>query len=121
MGVQHYAELIAWQKAMDLAVGVYKATANYPESERFGLVNQTRRAAVSVPSNIAEGQGRGTTKDFCQFLYIARGSLQEMETQTILAERLGFLSPEARANLNNLSTEVGRILGGLLRSLVAGH
>jgi four helix bundle protein len=121
MAVQHYGELIAWQKAMDFATAIYRATGGFPDAERFGLTNQMRRAAVSVPSNIAEGQGRGTTKDFLHFLYIARGSLQEVETQTLLAHRLGFLSADEQSALANLSSEVSRILGGLIRSLATSH
>ena len=75
MAVRHYTDLIAWQKAMDLVVGVYEATNGFPPSERFGLTNQLRRAAVSVPSNIAEGQGRQSTRDFLRCLSIASGSL----------------------------------------------
>lgn len=121
MAVQHYGELIAWQKAMDLAVEVYRHTGDFPQSERYGLVSQVRRSAVSVPSNIAEGQGRGTTKDFVHFLHVARGSLQEAETQILLSERLGFLSAEARLDLTTRAAEVSRILGGLIRSLATSH
>ena len=88
MTVHHYSDLIVWQKAMDLVVHVYEVTESFPQREVFGLTNQVRRAAVSIPSNIAEGQGRGTTKDFLHFLAIARGSLQEVETQLLLAYRL---------------------------------
>lgn len=88
MTVRHYSDLIVWQKAMDLVVHVYEVTESFPQREVFGLTNQVRRAAVSIPSNIAEGQGRGTTKDFLHFLAIARGSLQEVETQLLLAYRL---------------------------------
>lgn len=117
MAVQYYGDLIVWQKAMDLTTAVYRVTSGFPDVERFGLTNQIRRAAVSVPSNIAEGQGRGTTRDFLHFLYIARGSLQEVETQLLLAHRLGFLTVEQQASLVSLTSEVSRILGGLIRSL----
>jgi four helix bundle protein len=109
--------LIAWQKAMDLVIEVYRATENFPKTELFGLANQMRRATVSIPSNISEGQGRSTTKDFIHFLYIARGSLQEVETQIILSQRLGFLSDRTRHDLIARSTEIARILNGLIRSL----
>lgn len=121
MAVVSYQELIAWQKAMDLVVAVYRATATFPPDERFGLTNQLRRASVSVPSNIAEGQGRGTTKDFLHFLHIARGSLQELETQTLIAQRLNFLPPNEKDSLIALSSEVSRILGGLIRTLATKH
>ncbi len=88
-GVQSYKDLIAWQKAMDMVEGVYRVTAGYPRDERFGLISQTRRAAVSVPSNIAEGYGRQTRREYIQFVHIARGSANEVETQLLLACRLG--------------------------------
>lgn len=117
MAVHSYRDLIAWQKAMDLVVAVYRATEPYPQREVFGLTNQSRRAAVSIPSNIAEGQGRGTAKDYVHFLHIARGSLQELETQLILAQRLGFLlDPEVQSLLCQ-SDEVSRIVSGLMRAL----
>ena len=115
--VRHYTELVAWQRAMDLVVAVYTATDSFPKSEMFGLTNQLRRAAVSVPSNIAEGQGRSTTKDFVHFLHIARSSLQEVETQVFIACRVGFVGDEAKSKLLELTTETFRILCGLIRSL----
>jgi four helix bundle protein len=102
---------------MDLVVRVYKATEEFPRREMFGLTNQVRRAAVSIPSNIAEGQARDTTRDFVRFLTIARGSLQELETQVLIASRLDFLGEPDRADLVGRIQEVGRLLGGLLRSL----
>lgn len=117
MAVQHYSDLIAWQKSMDLVVDVYEASEGFPPKEAFGLTNQLRRAAVSVPSNIAEGQGRGTTKDFLHFLHIARGSLQEVETQALIAGRLGFIRDEVRIALIAKTTEASRILNGLIRAL----
>jgi four helix bundle protein len=117
MAISSYRDLIAWQKAMDLVVTVYQATEPYPNREMFGLTNQSRRAAVSVPSNIAEGQGRGSTKDYVHFLRIARGSLQELETQLILAQRLGFLPDSHLESLLAQSDEVSRIISGLIRSL----
>jgi four helix bundle protein len=115
--VNSYRDLIAWQKAMDLVVAVYQATEPFPQREMFGLTNQSRRAAVSIPSNIAEGQGRGSTKDYVHFLRIARGSLQELETQLILAERLGYLAEPLLQSLLSQSCEVSRIVAGLIRSL----
>jgi four helix bundle protein len=117
MTVRHYQELIAWQKAMDLVVVVYRYTASFPKEEMFGLTSQLRRAAVSIPSNIAEGQGRRTTKEFVNFLAIARGSLQEVETQLFIAERLNYLTGAALAEITKLSSEVGRLICGLANSL----
>jgi four helix bundle protein len=117
MAVQSFRDLIAWQKAMDLVVLVYRATEGFPSREMFGIVNQMRRAAVSVPSNIAEGQGRLGSKEFCRFLGIARGSVQELQTQVLIARRLEFLTEEQSAELIGLATEVARIVNGLLSSL----
>ena len=121
MTVRHYSDLVAWQKAMDLAVATYRSTEHFPQREIFGLPNQMRRAAVSIPSNIAEGQGRSTTKDFVNFLFIARGSLQELETQAILSCRLSFISEETKASLLTATAEEARILNGLINSLAANH
>jgi len=85
-----YQQLIVWQKSMLLVSHIYELTQALPDDEKFGLTSQLRRAAVSVPSNIAEGSGRGSDKDFCRFLYQARGSLTEIETQLLIAQRLGF-------------------------------
>jgi four helix bundle protein len=117
MAVKHYQELIAWQKAMDLVEMIYRSTGSFPKEEMFGLTCQVRRAGVSMPSNIAEGQGRRTTGEFLQFLSIARGSLQEAETQILLAERLGYLDEARRMEVFNLSSEVGRLISGLINAL----
>ncbi len=116
---QHYRELIAWQKAMDLVVCVYELTKTFPDDERFGLVSQVRRAAVSIPSNIAEGQSRNSKGEFIQFLGIARGSTAEVTTQLLIAQRLGYLNNAATALES--AEEVGRIISGLIRSLRAKH
>ena len=125
MAVQHYQQLLVWQKAMDLAVAVYRASDPFPKSETYRLCDQLRRCAISVPSNIAEGQGRNTTPDFLRHLGIARGSLYEAETQLILAYRLGYLTDELRTALLSLTGEVGRMLNGLTtaleRKLAAGQ
>ncbi len=92
MSVRCYQELFVWQRAMDLVVRVYEVTESFPHKEQFGLTNQLRRAAVSIPSNIAEGQGRQTTRDFLTYLSIARGSLQEVETQILIATRLDYIA-----------------------------
>jgi four helix bundle protein len=115
-----YSDLIAWQKAVDLAEAVYRATKAFPKEEQFGLTIQLRRAVVSVPSNIAEGQGRSTTREFLHFLSIAYGSLLEVETQIIIAQRLGYLDTHQKADLLAATGEVGRIVNGLARSLQTG-
>jgi len=117
MEIKTYRDLIAWQKTMDLAERIYHATATLPESERFGLQSQMRRAAVSIPLNIAEGHGRQSLTDYIRFLKTARGSLMELQTQVALAERLGFLVPTQ--TMIDLLDESDRILQGLIRSLVA--
>jgi four helix bundle protein len=88
---QTYRDLVVWQKAMELVTEIYKATERFPKEEIYGLTSQLRRAAISVPSNIAEGQGRLTKKEFHHFLGYARGSLLEMETQLLIAQNLGYL------------------------------
>jgi four helix bundle protein len=112
-----YKDLIAWQKAMDLAEEVYKATRGFPRDELYGLTSQLRRAAISIPSNIAEGQGRLTPGEFRQFLGHARGSLLETETQILMANRLHYLSEEQIGHLLKLSAELGRVLNGLIASI----
>ncbi len=109
-----YRDLIAWRKSMELVVGVYAETARLPIEERFGLALQMRRAAVSIPSNIAEGWGRGPTPDFARFLRIARGSILELSTQTEICTTLGFPG-DWRAILEQ-ADEVRKILQGLINS-----
>jgi four helix bundle protein len=92
-------ELKIWNKAIDLTVDVYKATSSFPSDERFGLTSQTRRCAVSIPSNIAEGAGRNSNKEFCNFLGIANGSSYELQTQLIIANRLDLLDSSFLDNL----------------------
>ncbi len=117
MAVKNYQELIVWQKGMDLVEAVYKASQAFPKEETYGLTSQIRRAVVSVPSNIAEGQGRKSTKEFLHFLSIALGSLREVETQILIAERLTYLNKKQTAPLLTLSSEVGRLINGLYNSL----
>ena len=112
-----YRDLVAWQRAMDLVTEIYRATASFPRDELFGLTSQVRRAAVSVPSNIAEGQGRLSHKEFHYFLGLARGSLMEVETQLQIAANLGYLSPKETATLLKDTAELGKILNGLLASV----
>jgi four helix bundle protein len=117
MEIKSFRELIVWQKAMDFVVLLYENTAAFPTEERFGLTAQLRRAAVSIPSNIAEGHGRQTTRDFLHFLAIAYGSLNESQTQVILAGRLGFLADDRCSMLLDRAGEVARLLNGLTNSL----
>ncbi len=96
MQLKHYQQLIAWQKAIALVTEIYSATKSFPSDEIYGLTSQLRRAAVSVPSNIAEGQGRATRGEFVQFLCHARGSLYEVETQIVIATNLRYIAPDRR-------------------------
>lgn len=115
--VHSYRDLIAWKKAMLLVADVYRSTQSFPKSELYGLSMQLRRAAVSVPSNIAEGQGRLSTGEFKQFLGHARGSFLEIETQILIAADLEYLDTETEKLLLSQAAEVGRILNGLISSL----
>jgi len=115
--VQSYEELEAWREAMDLVTQVYRITRAFPREEAYGLTAQVRRAAVSVPSNIAEGQGRRGTREFLNHLSMARGSLLEVETQLEIAHRLGYLPPTYRTTLRNQTATVGRLINGLIRAL----
>lgn len=112
-----YKELVVWQKAVNLVADIYRLTVKFPKEEQYGLVSQLRRSAVSVPSNVAEGWGRGNTREYIRFLTIARGSLMELETQLIISEKLGFLSLESHKVLLAQIDEIGRMLNGLITSL----
>ena len=112
-----YRELLVWQRAMNLVELVYTASGRWPREELYGLTSQIRRASVSVPSNIAEGQGRNSNKEFINHLSIARGSLLELETQVLIAERLRYVDAEATRTILAASAEVGRLLSGLATSL----
>ena len=112
-----YRDLIAWKKAMALVREIYRITAAFPKEEIFGLTSQVRRAAVSIPSNIAEGKGRYSQRDFLHFLMQARGSINEVETQLLIAQDLGYLVEEQTHQLLQQSKEVGKILNGLISSL----
>ena len=117
MGAGSYREQVVWQKSMEFVEAIYRATRSFPKEEICGLTRQMRRAAVSIPCNIAEGQGRQTTKDFLHFLWIARGSLRELETQILIAERLTYLSQPAVGKLLELADEIGRMINALCSSL----
>ncbi|HYE24591.1 MAG TPA: four helix bundle protein [Clostridia bacterium] len=111
-----YRELRVWQQAVDLALHVYRVTEQFPHAEQFGLTSQLRRAAVSISSNIAEGKGRHTDRDFCGFLFRARGSLLELETQILIASRLGYLGTETQNQILEESAVLGRGLNALINA-----
>jgi four helix bundle protein len=115
----NHRDLVVWQKAMDLVTKIYKVTATFPNEERFGLSSQMRRAAVSVPSNIAEGHGRKATAAYLNYLSIAYGSLMELETQIEIALRLNFIDPEKISSLLVQTTEIAKMLNGLKKYLSA--
>ena len=117
MKVNSYKDLIVWQKAIQLVEEVYLASRKFPKEETFGLTSQLRRAVVSIPSNIAEGQARQGTSEFRHFLSIARGSLAEVETQLIIATKLGYLTEETLAPVMILHTEIGKMLHSLIQKL----
>jgi len=110
-----YRNLVVWQRSIELALDVYRCTKTFPRDETYGLVSQMRRAAVSVPSNIAEGKGRHSPEELVQFLFHARGSLLEVQTQITIAHRLGYLGTTDAGELETKSAEVGRLLNGLIR------
>jgi four helix bundle protein len=114
-----FRDLIAWQKAMTFVVDIYAATEVFPKHEMFCLTNQMRRAAISIPSNIAEGDGRASHVDRRHFLYVARGSSLELQTQVEIAARLGYLKKETAVKLIDQGNEVSRILNGLIKARAA--
>ncbi len=115
--LESFQELDAWKKAHALALNIYSVTGGFPQEERFGLVSQLRRAASSVPANIAEGFGRRSTRDFVRYLEIASGSLEETRYFLVLSRDLGYLNGRRYGQLNDACNEVGRLLGGLSQSL----
>jgi four helix bundle protein len=112
-----YRDLVAWQKAIELVTFVYRLTAGFPKEELYGLTSQLRRAAVSIPSNIAEGQGRKSNAEFRHFLHNAAGSLMEVETQVTIARVLGYLSAQDETELLQRTAELGRIINGLVNAI----
>jgi len=109
-----FQDLRVWQDAMDLAEEIYRVTSTFPKHELYGLVSQMRRAAVSLPSKIAEGKGRHSDPEFVRFLLHARGSLLELQTQVLIARRLQYLSEQAAAELCRRSESIGRSLNALI-------
>jgi four helix bundle protein len=114
MSIQKYQDLIVWQKSMELAAKVYRITKKLPKEEIYSLTNQMRRAAVSIPSNIAEGQARHSVKQFTHFLKIAQGSKAELETQLLLCVKIEYLSDSDITEIMLLSQEVGKMLSTLI-------
>jgi four helix bundle protein len=117
MPAKCYRDLIAWKKAFELTLSVYAETRNFPVEEKYGITAQLRKACVSIPSNIAEGEGRKSSSEFRRYLYIALGSLKETETQILISDALGYLRPKKAVELLSLADEVGRLLTGLTKSL----
>ncbi len=117
MNVRSFKDLLVWQKAMDFVVACYNAIRPFPKFETYALADQLRRAVVSVPANIAEGQGRQHRLEFIQHLSIAYGSLMEVETHILIAERLGYITSGHSSELMTQSAEIGRMLNGLQKSL----
>jgi len=109
--------LVVWQKGVDLVTEIYRLSKKFPKDELFGLTSQIRRAAVSIPSNIAEGRGKSSKGEFQQFLHHSRGSLAEVETQIIIAQNLGYLNAADAERVIEIIAEVGRLLHGLLAAI----
>ena len=117
MNIQNYKDLIVWQKAMDLAEEIHRLSKTFPREDLYGLTSQIRRAAVSVPSNIAEGHARQSTAEFRNFLSIALGSLAEVDTQQLLAQRFEYLTPEQATKATQLMEEIAKMLHSLRAKL----
>ena len=117
MSNSSFTDLRVWRESIELATEVYELTATFPKHEIYSLTQQMRRASVSVPSNIAEGKGRGSARDFRQFLYQTRGSLLELQTQILIAERLNYASSERSRAVLDHASRVGRSLSGLINAI----
>jgi len=117
--VRNYRDLEVWQRGMELAAQIYEATKGFPTTETYGLTSQLRRAAVSVPSNIAEGHTRASTKEYLRQLAVAHGSISEIDTQLLLARRLGFLAPDSATSLLEEVECIGKMLRRLRQSLAS--
>ena len=115
--IESFKDLIVWQKGIELVNEIYKVTKHFPKDELYGLTSQARRAAISVPANIAEGWGRGTTKNYIQFLEISRGSLYELNTLIIISVNQEYLSSEKCSEIESNINEIGRILNALITKL----
>ena len=115
--IKSYQDLIVWQKSVQLVTDIYSLTRNFPADERFGIISQLNRAAISIPTNIAEGWGRETSKNYLQFLRISRGSVMEVQTLLIISKNLNFISQTEFDSLSTKTEEVGKILQGLIKSI----
>jgi len=115
--INNYKELKVWQKAMDLSESIYRLTRGFPKNEQYGIISQIQRSVSSIAANIAEGWGRGMTKEYILFLRIARGSLTELETHLILAHRLGYVEREELNRTQGEIEKIGMMLNGLIQSL----
>ncbi len=115
--MKSYRELEVWKKAMDMVVAVYELANEFPQQEKYGLISQMQRAAVSIPANIAEGYGRVHRGDYVHHLSIVRGSLAELETHITIAVRLNYVSREIAMNIWNMTQEVGKMLSTMIRTL----
>jgi four helix bundle protein len=115
--IHSFRDLVVWQKSVELVTEIYRLSKKFPKDEVFGLTSQIRRAAVSIPSNIAEGRGKSSKGEFQQCLHHSRGSLAEVETQIIIAQNLGYLTAAETESVMEMIAEVGRLLHGLLTSL----
>ena len=111
-------KLIVWQKSHELVLKIYEITKDFPKEELFGLISQIRRAAVSVPSNIVEGKARGSNKDYRRFLLMARGSLEEVKYQLLLARELKYIKQEQYNKTITITDEIGKMLNSMIRKLV---
>jgi four helix bundle protein len=118
MTARNYRDLIAWKKAFDLALAIYEETSSFPMEEKYGITSQLRRSGISISSNIAEGEGRNSSREFRHHLSIALGSLREVETQVLIAESLGYFREDRAAKLMEMAAEVGRLINGLSKSLL---
>lgn len=115
--MSHFRKILVWEKSISLVTKIYKTTSSFPKEEIFGLTSQIRRSSVSIPSNIAEGSGRESTKDFLRFLYISLGSIFEMQTQLEIAKNITYIKEEEFNNLYEDSREIERMLASLIRKL----
>ena len=120
MPIETYRSLTVWQKAVTFTVLVYQLLEKFPRNEQYGLVSQMQRAAVSIPSNIAEGRERQSDRDFSRFIVIALGSLAELETQLLISQRLGYLTESDLQTITPQADEIGKMLRGLHKKLIAG-
>ena len=116
--MHNFKELTVWQEAIKLTKNIYSITSSYPKEEKYGIISQIRRASVSIPSNIAEGSGRDSKKEFNQFLNISLGSCFELETQLIISEKLDFIANDDFLQMNQMLVNIQKMLNGLKKSLI---